>query len=74
MQELREIELTEEQKKENQIELILFKLDELTKDFVQEMLGAVIPNIEDKKAEFIELHNELRELEGKAPREYVKEE
>ena len=61
---------SEEFKKQERIEFIKRRLDELTKDFIQEMLGAVIPNIEEKEAEFISLHNELRELEGKEPREY----
>ena len=46
------------------------RLDELNKDFIQYYLGAVISNIEEKKIEFISLHNELRELLGKEPRIY----
>ena len=46
------------------------RLDELNKDFIQYYLGAVIPNYQEKKAEFISLHNELRELEGKKTRIY----
>ena len=50
--------------------LIEQRLEELNKDFIQYYLGAVIPNIEEKKAEFISLHNELRVLLGKQPRIY----
>ena len=46
------------------------QLEELTKDFIQYYLGATIENIEERKAKFISLHNELRELLGKQPRIY----
>lgn len=46
------------------------RLDELNKDFIQCFLGAKIENIELKKQEFIRLHNEIRVLEGKSPRQY----
>lgn len=46
------------------------RLDELNDDFIQFYLGAVIPDIEDKKNEFISLHNEMREFLGKEPRVY----
>lgn len=46
------------------------RLNELSQDFVQVQLGAVIENIDERKTEFIELHNELRGLLGKSPREY----
>ena len=72
-------------KEENQrkIPIIQSRLNELTKDFVQKMLGAdfgtrvlrdgtEIDIFEEKEAEFISLHNELRKLEGKEPREYTK--
>ena len=59
-------------KQDNQkrIAEIKSRLEELNKDFIQYYLGAVIPNIEDKKIEFISLHNELREFLGKEPRIY----
>lgn len=60
----------EEEKKQTRIAEIKHRLEELNKDFIQSMIGAVIPDIEEKRAEFISLHNELRELEGKEPREY----
>lgn len=46
------------------------RLDALDKDFRQVDLGAVIEDFEDRKAEFIALHNELRTLEGKPLRKY----
>lgn len=64
------IPYTEEELKNNRIAEIKSRLEELNKDFIQYYLGAVISNIEDKKIEFISLHNELRELLGKEPRIY----
>lgn len=46
------------------------RLDALDKDFRQADLGAVIEDIDERKAEFIALHNELRTLEGKPLRVY----
>lgn len=46
------------------------RLKELSQDFVQESLGAVFEDIEDRVEEFKSLHNELRVLLGKEPREY----
>ena len=46
------------------------EMDKLTQDFVQVLCGAEIPNIEEKKARFRELHNENRVLQGKPKREY----
>jgi len=40
----------------------------LTEDIVQSLAGEVVPNIEQRKQQFIEYHNELRVLEGKEPR------
>ena len=44
------------------------RLSELSKDLVQAQAGLIIPNIEDKKLEFISLLNEIRAIEGKSPR------
>ena len=46
------------------------RLNELSHDFVQAQLGARFDDLEERKAEFISLHNELRELLGKEPRIY----
>ena len=53
---------------------ILTRLDALDKDFRQADLGAVIEDLDGRKAEFIALHNELRTLQGKPVREYIKKE
>ena len=45
-------------------------MESLSQDFIQYYLGATIENIEERKAKFISLHNELRELLGKQPRIY----
>ena len=39
-----------------------------TEDFAQAVAGLVVPNLDERKKRFIEAHNELRQLEGKAPR------
>lgn len=44
------------------------RLTQLDQDIIQDMAGEVVPDIEERKAEFVELHNELRELLGKEPR------
>ena len=59
--------------KEEKIAEIQTRLDQLSQDIVQDMAGEVVPDIEERKAEFIELHNKLRVLLGKEERE-VKEE
>ena len=46
------------------------RLEQLSQDFVQAMAGAYFEDLEVRKAEFQTLHNELRVLEGKEPREY----
>ncbi|MEG2450614.1 MAG: hypothetical protein RSB09_02655, partial [Clostridia bacterium] len=45
------------------------RMTQLSQDFVQVTIGEIVPNLADKKAEFIRLHNEVRVIEGKAPRE-----
>lgn len=44
------------------------RLVELDQDIVQDIAGEVVPNIEERKAEFVTLHNELRTLLGKEQR------
>lgn len=60
----------EAEQNQNRIAKIKQRLDELNKDFIQYYLGAIIPYIDEKKMEFISLHNELREILGKEPRIY----
>lgn len=70
--------MTDEYKKEEQtyystlarIDYIKQKLNELSNDFVQAQLGAKFDDLEERKAEFVRLHNELRQLLGKEPRIY----
>lgn len=50
------------------IGVIKRRLQALTEDLVQAMAGEIVPDIEARRAEFVALHNELRELEGKEPR------
>lgn len=51
------------------IQEIKNRLIELNNDLVQDLAGEVVPNIEERKAEFINIHNELRVLLGKETRE-----
>jgi hypothetical protein len=44
------------------------RLNELSKDIIQSLVGEDVPNLDLRKAEFVALHNELRVLEGKEPR------
>lgn len=44
------------------------RLTELDHDIVQDIVGEIVPNIEERKIEFIALHNELRTLLGKEQR------
>lgn len=44
------------------------RLTELDHDIVQDIAGEIVPNIEERKAEFVTLHNELRVLLGKEQR------
>lgn len=59
---------------ENEDEILRLKnrITALTEDIIQDIVGEVVPNIEDKKAEFIQLHNELRAMLGKEPRNVKK--
>jgi hypothetical protein len=50
------------------------RLQALTEDLVQDMVGEIVPDIESRRAEFVALHNELRALEGKHPRVYAESE
>lgn len=69
-----EHEVTEEELKAQRKFEIIERLNQLSQDFVQAMAGAYFEDLEERKAEFQTLHNELRVLEGKEPRQYKKEE
>ena len=45
------------------------RLAELTKDFAQVQAGLIIDDLEERKAEFRTLLNEVRALQGKEPRQ-----
>lgn len=64
---------TEEEKKNLRISEIRSRLTSLTQDFVQADCGEIIDDIEERKAEFVSLHNELRVLLGKEPRKVVQD-
>lgn len=61
---------TEEELKQNRIYEIQARLNELTQDFTQMQCGAVFEDADERIKEFQTLHNELRTLLGKEPREY----
>lgn len=61
-------QLEEHQKRIPEIQL---RLDQLSQDFIQDIAGEYVPDIENRKAEFVELHNELRVLLGKDKREII---
>ncbi len=69
-----EHEVTEEELKAQRKWEIQERLNQLSQDLVQAMAGAYFEDLEERKTEFQTLHNELRVLEGKEPREYTKEE
>ena len=44
------------------------RLEELSKDMIQYVVGEDVPSYNEKRGEFIRLHNEVRAYEGKQPR------
>lgn len=61
---------SEEQLKNKRAEEIKKRLSQLSEDFIQSFAGAFIEDIEDRKKEFSQLHNELRLILGKTERIY----
>jgi hypothetical protein len=61
---------TAEELQNKRISEIKSRLSQLSEDFTQAWAGAQIADIEARKREFAELHNELRGLFGKEPRVY----
>ena len=63
------------QEENNQLRIneIKPRLEQLSQDLIQAQAGAVFEDLEERKAEFQVLHNELRVLLGKEPREYVEQ-
>ena len=60
------------QRESNQLELAELQpeLDKLTEDLIQAQAGAIIPDLEERKARFQVIHNRIREIKGKEPRKY----
>jgi hypothetical protein len=65
------VHFTTEEMEAKRADEIKARLAELSNDFVQVWAGAIISDIEDRKRQFIELHNELRGILGKVPRTYL---
>ena len=61
-----------EWKTQSRIKNIIARLNSLSQDLIQAQAGAVFEDLEERKAEFQALHNELRSLLGKEPRDYTK--
>lgn len=55
---------------EQKINVINARLFSLSQDIIQVQVGEIIPDINERKQEFIRLHNELRVLLGKEPRAF----
>lgn len=49
------------------------RLKALSEDIIQAIAGETVPNLQERSREFITLHNEIRESEGKNPREIQEE-
>lgn len=64
-------ELTQAEKIQLRISEIKPRLSQLSQDLIQAQAGAVFEDLEERKVEFQTLHNELRVLLGKEPREYT---
>lgn len=47
------------------------RLAQLSQDLMQAYVGEFVPNLDARKAEFVTIHNELRVLAGKEPREII---
>ena len=62
--------VSDEEKKQARMGEIRARLNELSQDFLQATVGAQIDDISSRILEFRALHNELRGLQGKAPRSY----
>ena len=64
-----ERQISQEELTQQEIKIKIVRLTELTKDLAQVEAGLVIDNLEERKAEFRTLLNEVRVLQGKQPRE-----
>lgn len=64
------VPFTEDQLNKRRMAKIKDRLAQLSEDFSQVFAGAQISDIDARKREFADLHNELRTLMGKEPRVY----
>lgn len=66
-------EAADQEKEEIQQRIVYIRgrLNELSQDFIQSSLGAVFEDLDERKSEFVSLHNELRVLLGKDERVYM---
>lgn len=55
---------------EEELKTLQAELNALSQDLVQAQAGAVIDNLEERKARFQVVHNRIREIMGKEPRVY----
>ena len=61
---------SEDELKNKRLDEIRERMNQLSQDFIQAWAGAQIYDLEERKAEFSNLHNELRAILGKEPRLY----
>ena len=60
----------QKEKAQSRIAEIKPRLEQLSQDLIQAQVGAEFDDLEERKQEFQTLHNELRILLGKLPRQY----
>lgn len=63
---------TKEEINQNKTDELKLELQKLSEDIIQHICGEDIPDIQDRMSKFIAIHNEVRILEGKEPREIKK--
>lgn len=67
--EIKELEKIDKQNKiEAEILPLKKELTALSEDIIQNLAGEIVPDIETRKAQFIEVHNQIRTLLDKKPR------
>lgn len=62
-----ELQLAEQQR---ELKTLQAELNSLSQDLIQAQAGAVIDNLDERKARFQVVHNRIREIMGKEPRVY----
>lgn len=65
------VDNTASKQKQFRIAEIKVELNNLSQDFIQAEIGAVFNDLDARKERFRVLHNELRQLLGKEPRNYL---